>query len=442
MSSKPRVNEAQVKQIQSLLKKNVSKSEVARQLKKSRPWLDRVIETFGREAVSEKSKLVTPKYIEEFEASDTVQAMREAYKGRSMLEGIIRVGRESWRALGKKDPLSWTEEDFLALLKHPAFIDPQTGKIQFNNMTFLRAWMNHIKRFDLLQRPEFNTKGLKRPKGRRKAHYLKSEDEIIRVIQYVERPDTLLFIRAGIESGGRYSSSTLIRPQDIDQTQNIIYMYEPKVKQYVERLFAKETIQALRQFIIDYNLKPDERLFKRAMYLYNKEMREAGDKAQLGFPFTTHTLKHTFVSLASAHGVSLEIVSDQTGTDAQTLREFYLAINPAKKRHELLGEPLEYKTWGQLIKELDPYYRQRYSEIKGNYVKVNGIQKSTTQAPKPKAEKPKKARPINWKAVDGIIASPKTKPALIPLWKKAKELHDKGFSDFEVRQKMGWRQRT
>lgn len=415
MSSSIRMTDEEIKEMHRLLAKKVSKSEISRRLKKSRPTLDKAIAMYP--TIPEKPKLLIPKYIEEFEASDTVKIIRETYKGKSMLEGIIRVGRESWRALGKKDPSTWTEEDFLALLKHPAFIDSMTGKIQFNNMTFLRAWMSHIKRYDLLTRPEFTTKELKRPKGRRKAHYLKSQDEIIRVIQYIERPDTLLFIRAGIESGGRYSSSQLIKPQDIDYTQNMIFMFEPKVKTPEERLFSKETITALRQYIVDFNLRPDEQLFKRQLYLYNKEMREAGDKAQLGFPFTTHTLKHTFVSLASAHGVSLEIVADQTGTEAQTLREFYLAINPAKRRHELLGEPLEYKTWGQLIRELDPYYRERYNQIKASYTKTNGITKIQPQT-RPPAPKPKVKRAINWEAVKAIIAKKNTPPNLKKYWEQ------------------------
>lgn len=445
--SKPRVSETQVKQIQSLLRRNVTKSEIARQMKKSRPWLDNVIDWFGTEAVSEKSKLVTPKYVEQFEKSEAVPRFREAYKPpkvvASTLEDYVYIGRETWRFLGQKDPSTWTEDDFLKAKENPALKDKETGVIQFNNMIALRAWIAFLGFYDLLKkgRKDFETKGLKRAKGRRKGDYIKSEDEMIRIIQCIERPDTLLFIRTGIESGGRHSSTSLIQPENIDHTQGLIYMREPKTKELIERIISKECLASLRQFIVDFDIQPKEKLFKRSTSQYNVEMKAAGNKAQLGINFTTHALKHTFVSLASAHGVSLEIVSDQTGTDASTLRDFYLAINPAKKRHELLGEPYNVKVWGDLIRDLDPYYRQRYNEIKGNYLKTNGLRKITTQAPKsvPKIEKPKAKRPLPWNAIKGIIASPKTKSNIREAWKKALAIHNQGFSDAEVRQRMGWK---
>jgi len=422
--------------------------------KLSRPTLDKMRKLFPTAPEREPRKVaLQPSYIEQFEQSEAVTKFREANKPpkivASTLARYISVGRETWRFLGKKDPSTWTEEDFAKAKDNPAFIDRLMGTISFNNKQSLRAWIMFLGYYELVKRPEWTTKGFKREKGRRKADYIKSEDEMIRVIQAIETPDTLLFMRVGIESGGRHSSTSIVEPQNIDYAQGLIYMYEKKIKKGVERIISRECLAQLRQYIIDFNIQPSEKLFKKRIGQVNRELKEAGNKAQLGINFTSHALKHTFVSLASAHGVSLEVVSDQAHTDAKTLQEFYLAINPAKKRHELLGEPYNMKLWGDLIKDLDPYYRQRYNEIKGHFHKIDGIALVKTTTPKP-AKVSEGKRPIQWSAYDARIKkynsltaqqkaeADKSWGRTIPTAIKALALHNQGLSDAEVRAKMGW----
>jgi gentisate 1,2-dioxygenase len=58
---------------------------------------------------------------------------------------------------------------------------------------------------------------------------------------------------------------------------------------------------------------------------------------------------------------------------------------------------------------------------------------------KEQPEKPKKKRKINWENVKKLIKGDKTPKHLKDAWKKALELHNKGLSDKEVKQKMGWK---
>lgn len=412
-------------------------TDATKAIGKSRRWGANFVKAYQAEL--ERPKRIEPKYIQEFETSDTVRDFITQNKKLKALPIYIATGREAWKLLNKKDPITWTEEDYLKLWNYEGFQESSTGLISFNRAVHLRKWMIHSKQFELPNRPAFTTKGLKGEKGVKKTHYLKTLDEMIRVISAIRYPDTLVMFRIGTECGARISSCLLTKPQDIDYSQGIIIMKEPKVSKIHERDFNKQTLDFVRRYIYDYNIQGNDFLFKRKAPFYNRDFHQAGKTAQIDFDLTSHeAMKHTFVSQASAHGVSLEAVSDQTGTDPNTLKEFYLGIGAQKRRHELLGEPYNVETYGAWIAKLDPYYTQRYDQLKKEIIKVNGFARPQEIKPKKPLEA-KEIRPIRWEAVKGIIASPETPEKLRPRWKEALDLHDQGFSDYEIRKRMGWK---
>lgn len=413
MSSKLRMNQEQLKEMDRLLARGVSKSETARRLKVSRPTLDKAI--VMHIAAPEKPKLLTPRYVQSFQSSEMAQRFVATHKDKL---AYIRVGRESFRVLNNKDPSDWNESDYDKLWAYEGFKDNSTGKTQFNNAVGLRRWMVFTGHTDLTNLEKFSTKNLKKEKGLHKTSYLKTLDEMIFVINSIQYPDTLVMLRQGSECGARISSLLLSTPKHIDETQGIIIMFEPKVKKGVDRDFNRETIAFIRRYANDFNIHGDTKLYQRPEYFYNADMKQAGKIANIDFDLTSHkAMKHTFVTQASAHGVSLEVVSAQTGTDPSTLSDFYLGIGKAKKRHELLGEPYPIETYGEWIHKLDQYYIKRYEEIKKNAVATNGIGRQ--KQPKPQTPlKPKVKRVINWDAVKAMIANPKTPPTLKLYWEK------------------------
>jgi hypothetical protein len=296
--------------------------------------------------------------------------------------------------------------------------------------------MKAIKRHDLLDK--FPTK--KRPKGAKRAWYLE-DNEVLAVVKGIQEPDTLLLFYLGITSGGRVSSLIKVRPEQILYEQKVINMYEPKRKEYVPRFFQPETLNLLRQYIIDFGFKGNEKIFRWSEATYNDRLKKAGERVGLTKKVTTHIMKHTFVSQASKRGVSLDTVSEQTGTEPQTLKDYYMAINIKKMRAELLGEKYEVEPFGAWVKSLHPYFEKRYRELRDKAVLVNGIR--LIEKPKAKKKpKPKKARKINWDAIKKMIqtyeALPEEKKKLvpqrhvIPFWKKALKYHKQGYSDAEA----------
>jgi len=209
--------------------------------------------------------------------------------------------------------------------------------------------MRAIGKASLCNLEEFSTKGLKRPKGTRKQWFLE-DDEIRHLIEAMDRDDLLVAFVLSLLSGGRASSvmpcgsSKGIRPMDIDDQNNGVLMFEPKRNEYVLRLFHGKVIELVKKYIDDKGIKPNESLF----FDYNtmrRHLERASLKARVSkiadMRGAWHITKHTFVSQGAYHGLSLEVISEQTGTDANTLLEYYAGIKEKKLRAELLGEKVE-----------------------------------------------------------------------------------------------------
>jgi len=387
-------------------------------------------------------KKLKPRYMDEWEESSTVKSFRDWKKDKA--DRYLPTGREAWLILNGKDPVTWTPEDYKMLWSHDKFRDPETGKISFSHAVSLRQFMVHGKLLDLPKDPYFTTKGLKREKGRKLTHWIQSEDQFKDVINAIQYPDTLMIFNLGIQCGGRHSSFKGkkergimrggLKPEDIMYANSTIKMYEPKTKDTVERIFLRATLENLRRYILHFDFKGGQRIFPNSLRTINEDLKQAGEKARIPFDLTTHVgMKHTFVSFAANRGVSLEIVSLQTGTDPGTLMQFYAGIGQGKIRHELLGEPYKEPDWHEVMLSLQPIVAKRFEEIKNN------LRLRDKLKPRVKEKRRKKAaRRISWPSVEKMIANKKTPEPLRKAWKEALELHRQGLSDSEVKRRLGW----
>jgi len=381
-------------------------------------------------------KKLEPRYMEEWDNSPTVKAFKEWKKKVNRLDDYLRTGREAWLILNKKDPTTWDIDDYKLLWNHEKFIDPETGYIRFADAVALRQWMVAAKRIDLTHDPYFTTKGLKRPPGRKLTHWIQSEQQFIDVLNAIHYPDTLMMFNIGIQCGGRHSSLRRIKPEDIMYANSTIKMYEPKTKQTVERVFLRQTLENLRRYIIYFDFKGGQRIFPNSIGSINEDMKQAGEKANIPFDLTTHVgMKHTFASFSANHGVSLEIVSLQTGTDPGTLMKFYAGIGQGKIRHELLGEPHKEPDWHEVMIRLQPIVAKRFEDIKDNL----RLRDKLKPRVKEKKREARKKRKINWQTAEKIVASNKTPEPLRKAWAKALALHRKGLTDAQVKKQMGWK---
>jgi len=411
------------------------KSELAKKTGISYPMILEIEKTYP--VRPSKTKLV---YVARFEDSRAYEVIKEKFGKRDDFKDIERSLLRAYHSLGDTEPIFWGSTEWRKVWDNPEFQDPQTKHIEFGMSVDLRNVMRALGKHQFLD--EFTTK--KRPKGARRQAYLEDKDVEHMILLGIVEIDTLLLFYLGITAGGRISSLIATLPEKVNYEINAISMFEPKMvgkgKAWVDRFFQPETLNLLKRFIMDFGIKPNERIFRWSEATYNDRLIKAGERAITRIRVTTHVLKHTFVSQASKRGVSLDTVSRQTGTDPTTLKEYYMAEDIPKVRYELLDEKYEVERFGAWVKKLNPLFERRYVELKEKCVLVNGIRRfdiPTTKTPTPK--RVRKPRKINWNAIEKMLKKydelsedqKKTVPQrhTVPFWRKALRLHKQGLPD-------------
>jgi len=314
-----------------------------------------------------------PKYVFQWEETAGNRLFVDKYQSRlRAFKKYVEQGMRMWLFLGKKDPVSWDIEDYRKIWRAERFRDSETGKIRFFDAIILRKWMRAMDRTELCSLEEFGTKHLKRPKGSRK-HWFLEDEEILRLIEAIDREDLLIAFVLSLFSGGRVSSvmpsksAKGIRPIDIDERNCGIVMFEPKRQEYVLRLFHPRIIELEKAYIQDYEIGLNKPLFlgyDKMRKLLKEAARQAGVSKVAKMRGAWHITKHTFVSQGAFHGLSIEVLSEQTGTDANTLLEYYAGIKIKKLRKELLGEQVDiepFHEWALRV-VIEPAIR-RYNEL-------------------------------------------------------------------------------
>jgi hypothetical protein len=324
-----------------------------------------------------------------------------------------RIGLVSWLFLGKKDPLKWTVDDYRALWNYEEFTDSMTKRIRDTAAFSLRLWMRTLGKTEFAKMEEFSTRGLKRPKSR-KTWFLEDKD-LIALVQKTQRHDLLMFEDIGLNAGGRAGSILGVRPLDCNFEKNIVLMFEPKINDYRPRFLNEGCMGRIKRYIQDYEIAPDKRLFPSYSTIRTalKEVAKEANIPQLAsMRGATHIFKHTFVTQGAFHNLSMESISQQTGTNPNTLQGFYVGVKENKLRHELLGEKLDVLPFHEWIKTFDEMMNKQYSSI--------CVQKKA----KP-VEKASGKRSINWTAIKKLAENPSTPEPLRKYWQTQLEKQPK-----------------
>ena len=263
---------------------------------------------------------------------------------------------------------------------------------------------------DLLQLEEFATRGLKRPKSRKS--WCLEDPNLTGLIKTTKHHYLLLIEEIGVKSGGRISSILGIRPLDCNFEKNIISMFEEKVQEYRERILDAGCMARVKRYIEDYQIAPDKHLFP-SYSTVRKALKNVAKEANIpqlaSMRGATHIFKHTFVTQGAFHDLSMESISEQTGTNPNTIRDFYMGIKEKKLRHELLGEKLDVLPYHEWVKTFEPLWSQQYISIP--------VQKKT-KAEQVATNPTFKERAINWVAIKKLTENPSTPSALRDYWQR------------------------
>ena len=221
----------------------------------SRPTVYAILQRYPKQP-----KRAIPQYIKDFNTSEGAKLFLSKNRNRiKTWKKCYQLGLKCYLLLNKKDPISWTIEDYRKLCTHEQFIDSVTQRTRDTIVFGLRLWMKATGKHDLLQTEEFSTKGLKRPKSRKSWHL--EDTHITSLIKATKHHYLLLIEELGVKSGGRISSILGVRPLDCNFEKNLVMMYEPKVKDYRPRFLDPNCMNRVKQYIKDYQITPDKPLF-------------------------------------------------------------------------------------------------------------------------------------------------------------------------------------
>lgn len=318
-----------------------------------------------------------PKYVQELAQSEGFKKFKLRYGGNKNFKAAEGVLRKAFVYLQKKDPIDWNLADYEKLW-HPdsPFFNATLGGVPEQYGIVFRNLMKASRKLDFLQM--FHC--VKHPKGSKKEWFLESE-EIIRILGKFETNDCVMMFYLGIVKGARFSSLVEVKPDKMSLADWSMNDFEKKMlkkrgKAYVTRYIPEITMNLVQRYIKDYNIKGDEPLFTQSYSVYLDLFKAAGRAAGINKTISTHIMKHTFVTQAARHGVSAEVITEQTGTDWGTLETHYKALNPAKLRFELQGvvsdkAVVDFVEW---IRGLHPYFVEAYERIQkhGGGLKLNG----------------------------------------------------------------------
>jgi len=210
-------------------------------------------------------------------------------------------------------------------------------------------------------------KGEKRAKGT-KLHWFLHDPEIRRTAQCQPHVEPLLYEFVGITCGPRSEALDALRVKHVHFEDYTIEMYEQKLAKkgnpFVTKYPPLAVFSLLRQYIEDFNLQGEDKIFNHDRDFYNKIFAEVGECAGLKKRFSSHILKHTFVSQGHRHLLSRETVVEMTGTEDRTIRKHYLSIDEKKIRHETQGLQLKEKPfWKWIQEDIAPIFERRYKEL-------------------------------------------------------------------------------
>ena len=382
-------------------KQGVTAASIASNL--SRPTVYAILQKYPKQP-----KRIIPQYLKDWENTESAKLFLAKNRNRiKTWKKTYRTGLVSWLFLSKKDPANWNVEDYRKLWNNEKFTDSVTKRIRDPIAFSLRLWMRTLGKTEILRLEEFGTRGLKRPKSR-KTWFLEDKDTT-KLIQKTKRHDLLLIEEIGVKSGGRISSILGIRPLDCNFEKNIVLMYEPKISDYRPRFLDEGCMGRIKRYIQDYQIAPDKPLFPSYSTI-RKALKTAAKEAEIpqlaSMNGATHIFKHTFVTQGAFHNLSMESISQQTGTNPNTLQGFYVGVKENKLRHELLGEKLEVLPFHEWMKTFEDLWNQQYNSIQ--------VKKKTKA--KQQLNQTIKSRNINWIAIKRLTENPSTPASLRNYW--------------------------
>lgn len=336
----------------------------ARLLKINHMTIRKIMHKFPEGSKTEK------KYLAEFAKSE-INSLLKQYHGsesRRMEKYRLWISR-GFSFLGNKDPMNWSEEDYVKLWEH--FRNPATGFVHSNAGTAFRSVMYMVpEQRKWIEDGRFKTKT--QGEGHKGLTWYLREGDIILMIDSCFRKDLLIWHMLGIGIGARGSAFVNPYPEHehlslnfefLDLEHDALQVYEQKVKKIVPKLLHPKMTKLLRTYVMDKNISGKMRIFPESLTQYSALLTRWGKFAGVKHTTSKHIYKHTFAKLSTDHGVSMGDIEGMSGTEARTLKKFYGAVSSESMKKSFQGAEWKTESWFDFYGRLLDRAIQKYATL-------------------------------------------------------------------------------
>ena len=317
------------------------------------------------------TRKIQPKYVEKWESSAGYQTMIDYFKKfkdvkQTTLNNYIRTAKEGWLYLRKKDPISWTLDDFLKLKENPAWFDvkaakqrglkPEEARISFAKTSQLRNVMEALGHKEW--QDFFKTKKLKRAKGMKRQWWLR-KDEVRAIASAIEDSSTKVLFYMACYTGSRISAYLNAKFGDLNlsiEGQETWEAFETKTGTPITKELNAQLVKLLKAYVAMMKKAGraghHDKMFPRGRQFYSDQLKAGAIRAGLcetgpdpndptkivddlmhGYRVSWHMTRHTFASQLLQEGASLQHVMQQgPWKSSDTLMTYYGGTDRTKIR--------------------------------------------------------------------------------------------------------------
>jgi len=239
-------------------------------------------------------------------------------------------------------------EDFLARLRENGSIRNKGG-LSENTLKKIYVLLNQtLKKADQLNLIKINPcNSIDSPQPKKKEAVAMSEDELNKLLETVKENDKFIyvFIKFAVNTGMRKSEILGLEWPDLDLKRGVVNIKKRLIVKHGEGIkhergtkneSSKRQIKISSKIIsllkdhkkrqLEYQLQLGKEYYNNKDFIFcrpdgkpyypttiNNFVNKAYKKANLSDEYNTHTLRHTFATLALRHNVPIEIVKDMLG---------------------------------------------------------------------------------------------------------------------------------
>jgi site-specific recombinase XerD len=254
--------------------------------------------------------------------------MRLSNYSPNTIKSYLSSLRKFVQFFGSRDPRELTSDDIRGFLLH--LLENERRPASTVNQIFNALRLLYV---DLYALP-FVIGRLRRPRKEKKLPDVLSEEEVLRLFQFVGNVKHRMMLMLAYASGLRVSELVSLRLEDLDIARRLIHLRAAKGKKDRYTMLPESILEPLHWYWKSHNLgesgwlfpgaRPGSHLAPRSIQaVFARALRRAGIRK----PVSIHGLRHSFATHLLERGTDLRYIQELLGHRSTRTTEIYTHVS-------------------------------------------------------------------------------------------------------------------